>query len=132
MKCERTPVNSWRIVPRGSRIPCTMPGSDCTRGSVNGRGNAGDERVGQRARNLNADGAEDDTADPFLRLRNAGRIDGHDLVHECDQEGEGADAGEQALRDENPVVDERLELSHGRTTSDARVFGFGRPSGRSG
>src|ERR1700676_1185197 len=113
MKCDSTPVNSWRIVPRGSRIPCTIPGSDCIRpGSVNRRWDAGDERVGQRARDLDTDGAEDDAADPFLRLRDVCRIDGDDLVHERDQKRECANAGEQALRYQDPVVDERLELSH--------------------
>src|ERR1700688_2789865 len=66
----------------------------------------------QRACNLDADGPEDDAPDPLLRFHDAVRVDGDDLVHERHQECESADRADEALCDENPVVDERPQLSH--------------------
>ncbi len=42
-------------------------------------------RGGEGARDVDTDGAEDDAPDRALRLHDASRLDGHDLVHEYDQ-----------------------------------------------
>src|SRR4030081_1017972 len=77
-------------------------------GSVDARRGGRDDRVRQGSRDLDTDGAEHDASDPALGLGDAARIDGDDLVHECDEEREGADAPDEPLRDEDPVVDELL------------------------
>src|SRR5207253_2697320 len=65
---------------------------------------------------------EHDPTDPLLRLGDAVRIDGDDLVHERDEKGEGADGPDEPLREQDPVVDERLQLSHGGRPPRTRVW----------
>src|SRR5476651_1980103 len=97
--------------------------------SVDAARDARDDRVGQGAGDLDPDRAEHDAPDPAFRLHDAAWVDGDDLVHEGDEERQRADRADQALREQDPVVDQSLELRH-RATSDPRMT-VAPPAGRS-
>jgi len=70
--------------------------------SVSGRGHGPREDVDQRAGNLDADRADDDALDPLLGCERRMRLDGRDLPDEREDEGQGADRGDERLGDMRP------------------------------
>src|SRR5207245_8704583 len=70
----------------------------------------GDQDLGQHGRQLDAERAEGDTADPALCLHDASRLDRDNLPEERQREGQPSDAGHYPLNDKCPGVDQCLDL----------------------
>jgi hypothetical protein len=79
---------------------------------VHAAGDGGEQRVGERPGELRPNRAHHDPANPPLGLVRVPLVDGDDAVDEGGQEGQRADAGDDALGERDSAVDERGQRIH--------------------